>query len=372
MIRNDDHWVSVVDAFGDAALGGDWLQALEALGDACGAERGELIGVGADRALPFNWMSRIDMEPINAELTAIGGGHPDVNPRVARGIRDPLLAGWHDAACSTEDELRRNFAYADICRRWDIPYGSQATLLRNDGMLIGLAVLRTERQGRPEAADRQAFEALAPQVRAAVRAQLALEGQGAALIGGTLEAIGAAAFVCDGAGRVCAHTPAAEIALSRGLLRLRGQRLAAARDEDSRALEAGVRRAVSAPEPGTGDPFQTLVLRDPRDPGEIEVVDLVPLPRRPFAFGFQPRAVAVVRGAEGSRGRFPELLRLAFRLTPSEADVAVRLVEGETREAIAIGRGASVETVRSQVRSLLAKVGVRRTGELTAKLGRLR
>ncbi len=372
MIRSDDHWLAVVDSFGEAALGGDWLQALEGLGDACGAERGELIGVGADRAVPFNWMSRVDMGPINAELMAVGGGHPDVNPRVGRGIRDPILTSWHDAACATDEELRRNFGYADICRRWDIPYGSQATLLRNDGMLIGLAVLRTEAQGRPERADRQAFEALAPQVRAAVRAQLALEGQGAALVSGAMEAIGAAAFVCDGAGRVSAHTPAAEAALSRGPLRLRSQRLTAVRDEDARALDAAVRRAAAGPDPRGGDPFQTLVLRDPEHLGEVEVVDVVALPRRPYAFGFQPRAMVVVRGGRDADVRFPELLRLAFGLSPAEADVAVRLASGETREAIAEGRGASVETVRSQVKSLFAKVGVGRTGELTAKLNRLR
>ncbi|MGA0607278.1 helix-turn-helix transcriptional regulator [Phenylobacterium sp. VNQ135] len=372
MILNDEHWLDVADELGAAALGGDWLRALEALGDACGADRGELIGVGADRALPFNWMSRVDLEAINAELVAVEGGDPRFNPRVARGIRDPLLAAWHDAACSTDEELRRNFAYADVCRRWDIPFGSQTTLLRNDGMLIGLAVLRTERQGRPEAADRAAFEALAPQVRAAVRTQLALEGQGAALVGGALEAVGIAAFVCDGTGRVCANTPAAEAVLSRGLIRLRGGRLAAAHDADARLLDTAVRRAVGPGDPRAGERFETFVLRDPALMAQVEVVDVMPLPRRPFAFGFEPRALVVVRGGRDGDGRFADVLRVAFGLTQSEADVALRLLDGDSREAIAEGRGVSVETVRSQVKSLFGKLGVSKTTELNAKLNRLR
>lgn len=372
LIANDEHWLAVADLFAEAALGGDWPTALNALADAAGAARGELIGVGADRTMPFNWITRIDLEAINAEFLTIDGGSPAVNPRVNRGVRSGLLESWHDVACSTDEELRRNFAYADFCRRWDIPYGSQTNLMAGDGLLIGLATLRTEAQGRPEAADRRAFESLAPQIRAAVRTQMALEGQGAALVGGALEAVGVAAFVCDASGRVQVHTPAAEAALRRGVLRLRGGRLGAQRDEDARALEAAVRRAVYGLTPNGPPLLDTVVLRDPVLGGGVEVVDVVTLPPRPYAFGFQPRALAIVRGARREAGEIVHVLRLAFGLSPAEAEIAVRLADGESREEIAEARGASIETVRSQVKSLFAKVGVRRTGELAAKLNRLR
>lgn len=372
VIANDEQWLAVADLFAGAALGGDWPAALDALADATGAERGELIGVGADYTLPFNWITRLDLEAINHEFVQIHGGDPAINPRVRKGIRSGLLECWHDVACSTDEELRRNFVYADFCRRWDIPYGSQTNLMVGDGMLIGLATLRTERQGRPEAADRHAFETFAPHIRAAVRTQIALEGQGAGLVGGALEAVGVAAFVCDGAGRVQAHTPAAEAALRRGLIRLRGRRLTAVRDEDARALEAAVQRVVGGLAP-LGQPLlDTVVLRDPELVGGVEVVDVVGLPPRPFAFGFQPRALAIVRGARREAGQLVHVLRLAFGLSPAEAEIALRLSEGESREEIAEVRGASIETVRSQVKSLFAKLGVRRAGELAAKLNRLR
>lgn len=372
MIANDDQWLAVADLFAEAALGGDWPTALNALADATGAARGELIGVGADRAVPFNWITRIDLDTINQEFATIDGGDPSINPRVHKGIRSGLLESWHEVACSTDEELRRNFAYADFCRRWDIPYGSQTNLMVGDGMLIGLATLRTEQQGRPEADDRRAFETLAPHIRAAVRTQIALEGQGAALVGGALEAVGIAAFVCDATGRVQAHTPSAEAALRRGVLRLRGGRLGARRDEDARRLEAAVRRAVYGLTP-LGEPrLDTVILHDPTLIGGVEVVDVVTLPPRPYAFGFQPRALAVVRGARREAGEIVHVLRLAFGLSPAEAEIAVRLADGESRDEIAEGRGASIETVRSQVKSLFAKLGVRRTGELAAKLSRLR
>lgn len=368
MIANDEHWTAVADLFAAAALDGSWPVALEGLADACGAERGELIGVGADRAVPFNWMTRMDPSGLD-EFVGMGGGDPARNPRVRMGLRAPLLASWHDVRCATEDELRRNFDYADYCRRWDIPYGSQSTLMRDDGMLIGLAVLRGERRGVPQAEDRRAFESLVGQVRAAVRTQITLEGQGPALLAGALESAGVAAFVCDGAGRARAHTPAAEGALRRGLLRLRGGRLDAARDEDGRALEAAVLRAArgTAPRPL----LQTLVLRAPGDPAAFEVVDVAALPLRPHGLGFEPRALVIVRGARRD-DQLPELLRQVFGLSPAEADIAVRLARGESREAVAALRGVSLETVRSQVKALFAKLDIGREGELAARLDRLR
>lgn len=371
MITGEEQWLSVADLFSAAALGGDWHAALNALADACGAERGELIGVGADRAVPFNWMTRFDPAGLQ-EFVVLRGGDPQINPRVWMGLRAPILEAWHDVQCSNDAELRRNFVYADYCRRYEIPYGSQTTLLRDDGMLIGLAVLRSEARGVPQAEDRRAFEVLAPQVRAAVRTQMALEGQGAALAAGALETLGIAAFVCDGSGRVRALTPAAEESLGRGVVRLRQGRLGAARDEDTRALEVALAAAVRGLAAPGDRPLRTLVLRDPEAPLSVEVVDVVTLPARPFAFGFEPRALVTVRGARREDPNLSEVLKLAFALTPAEADIAVRLADGESREAIAQARGASVETVRSQVKSLFGKLGVSRAGELSARLTRLR
>jgi DNA-binding CsgD family transcriptional regulator len=51
----------------------------------------------------------------------------------------------------------------------------------------------------------------------------------------------------------------------------------------------------------------------------------------------------------------PGLLCDLFGLTKAEAEVAVALSDGGTAEDVARRRGVSLETVRSQIRSILGK-----------------
>lgn len=55
-------------------------------------------------------------------------------------------------------------------------------------------------------------------------------------------------------------------------------------------------------------------------------------------------------------------------LTAAEADVAARLVRGQSRRAIAEARNVSMHTVDTQIRALLEKLGVDSTSELVAVL----
>jgi DNA-binding CsgD family transcriptional regulator len=57
-----------------------------------------------------------------------------------------------------------------------------------------------------------------------------------------------------------------------------------------------------------------------------------------------------------------------FDLTPAEARVARSIASGKTIESIATDGGVSRETVRSHVRSVLAKTGCDRQAEIVALL----
>src|SRR5258705_8900623 len=70
------------------------------------------------------------------------------------------------------------------------------------------------------AAEGGALRAIPPETLGIVVGQLALEKQGAVLIGAALGALGIAAFICDGLALVCALTPVAEAALANGRIRL--------------------------------------------------------------------------------------------------------------------------------------------------------
>ena len=66
----------------------------------------------------------------------------------------------------------------------------------------------------------------------------------------------------------------------------------------------------------------------------------------------------------------PAVLAEQFGLTGAEAAVAAGLVAGETIEAMAGGRRVSRETVRGQVKSVMAKAQVRSQGQLVGVLSR--
>lgn len=370
MLRSDDQWLEVSDLFGAAALGEGWGPALNRFADACGGAHGQLIGVSAEPAIRFNWLPRMDSTTLD-EFVETGGVEPAKNPRARMGLRLPVLEAWHEADCAVEAQPGLGSSYADFCRRYDIPHGSQTNLVRDRSGLISLAVLRTQAQGLPDAEDRRAFEALAPQARSAVKFQLALEGRSAELLAGALEGLGRPAFVCDSLGLVRDMTPQAEALLQAGIVRLRQGRLSAGECPAGRRLEAAITRAQSGVLSPGQERVDTVVLSR-QDPDLVEVVDVIALPKAYYAFGFEPRVLVVARGPGRRQGEIEQLLQEAYALTASEARIAARLGDGESPDAIAHTRHVSSTTIRAQLRSIYQKMDLNRQVELAARISRFR
>src|SRR5690606_4992358 len=86
------------------------------------------------------------------------------------------------------------------------------------------------------------------------------------------------------------------------------------------------------------------------------------------AFGAESLALLMFHRPGRARHIDPVVVAEAFGLTPAEARVAARLADGLNAEQIAVERSASLLTVRTQIRSILAKTGVRRQPELVRML----
>lgn len=368
MVRCDEDWLRLADAFNAAALGaGDWLEALAGLARATGSRAGELIGLGSANTVPFNWVS--DLGPDWAqEFIAVGGGDPAVNPIVRAGAALPELAVRASHEFITREERRTNPFLHGHVRHYDIPYVCLTPLLKEQGALVGLAVMRSQSQGEIDARQRHVFESMAPLIRSAVRTQMTLEHQGAKLMVGALEALSMAVFVCDRDGAVKALTPAAEALVSGPALHLKGGMLSAPAASDTRALSNALRAATGGLQRPGAPLASTLVIRGD---DQSLVLEVLPLPRSEHAFNFEPRALVVVRGAEAHGDRKRAVLAGAYRLTASEIDIALRLARGESPQHIAHAREASLGTVRSQLKTIFAKLGVSRQAELVARVTQL-
>lgn len=342
-----------------------WNMALRLFARRTGSSRAQLLGLG-DEATLFNFMPDIDAA-YQREFLEIEGWRPEVNWRVAASGRPmEILSEVHyDIArqhSGTDD-------YEEHVRKWDGVHGCQTVLVEGEGLLVGLASLRSEREGRSEGRDQKLFAAGATYALAAVRMQQAMAQRGAAMTVGAFDAIGVAAFLIDRHGAVAALSSAAEAIVgdrSDGALCLRRGRLGATRRDADAALQAALSRALG------GEAMQQQWIGSPQDSeGGGVLCELFRLPRREWDFGFDPRVLVVARRAADIPATRTVPLRAALGLTEAEAEIALRLANGEAREDIAAARGTSAQTLGTQIKSILRKSDVGREAELTALVNRL-
>ncbi|MHA4836308.1 helix-turn-helix transcriptional regulator [Sphingopyxis sp. MSC1_008] len=349
-----------------------WNAALRLFARRTGSSRAQLLGLGDDATL-FNFMPDIDAA-YQREFLEIEGWRPEVNWRVAASGRplEILSEAHYDVArqhSGTDD-------YEEHIRRWDGVHGCQTVLVEGEGLLVGLAALRSERDGRTGRRDRKLFAAGATYALAAVRMQQAMAQRGAAMTVNAFDAIDVAAFLIDRRGAVAALSGAAEAIVgdragggADGALRLRRGRLGAARRDADAALQAALGRALN------GEAMQQLWIGSPQEGGREGggglLCEIFRLPRREWDFGFDPRVLVVARRAADIPAMRIVPLRAALGLTEAEAEIALRLANGEAREDIAAGRGTSAQTLGTQIKSILRKSDVAREAELTALVNRL-
>lgn len=334
---------------------GRWLGALDVMAREVGASHGQLIGVGGDRDVSFNLVTNFDTAALQ-EFVAMGGASPQLNYRVAAAERqiasghyDPLVFERHYDEVITTLPSRR---YVEWCQEIDIPFGCQANLVIDGFGIIGLAALRTRRDGRTRAADRATFARAAEAARRAVRLQERLEGEQARFLAGAFEAIGICAFLIDRHGRLLTRTARAEELLDAGDVTLANGQLAA--PGRPLTLQQAIAALVSEDQ-GLG--HVRLQIDRPADRAPL-LFEGFRLPRREWSFGRLPRAVLIANPPRRDRAGVATFLQALYRLTGAEADIALRLVEGRSREQIQTDRSVTAETLKGQIKGIYLKCGV--------------
>lgn len=344
-----------------------WMAALRLFAKATRSSRAQIVGIG-DAAALFNVMTDVDPD-YQREFMEIGAWRPDVNWRVAASgaVMEVLSERHYDVARAHV----ASSTYDDHCRKWGGAFGAQTVLVQETGQLVGLAILRDEGEGRTRANDRRIFADGAEHALAAVRMQRAMAHRGVQLLAGTLESLGLAAFLLDRDGRVAALTPQADMLASQrdgDVLRLRGTRLGAIRSDA--ALQMAIGRAL-APEAYPPVHVQQLWLDAARDGAPGMRCDVIRLPRREFAFGFDPRVMVVAHDAADLTNVTLAPLRQALGLTEAEAEIALSLANGMDRDRIAAERTTTAQTLTTQIKSIFRKSDVTREAELVALVNRL-
>lgn len=359
MLRSEDELQATIELFRLAALGrASWEDAMAALATACNGASANL-GASEDGILQYYWTSEIDP----AVLVELGEAatSEEHNPRMWLASQAAPLQPVDGVDFASDDWVRRFPVYGEVCRKYDLGFGSLMTLKAAGRDYIGMAVIRTEKQGHGSSADADALTTLAPYLKDAVMLRRMVEDQGALMTCGAIEAMGAAAFLCDAGGKVRNLTPSAEALVDgRGPLTLKAQVLGCRSPESARTLSSAIELAARNP----ATPVRTIVVKDER--GVPLVLDVAALPPLPGMLAFTPRAIVTARPP---RPPAPAgILMTVYGLTQAEADVARALAQGDARESIAERRGVAVGTIRAQLKGIFGKLGVSREAELIAKI----
>ena len=341
---------------------------MKALAGHTRSARGELVIFGDDNSVPFNWITDLS-EEAHREFIEMDGGNPEVNIRIAA-AKGPFEISYEVDYDEAGARLRSD-VYEDYSRRHDLMHGCQTVLSQDRRSLIGLAVMRTMRDGRTTEDDREAFASLAPYVLNAVKMQQSVKHQAALMIAGAFDAMNRPAFVLDSTRTVRAQSEAATVLMREDRrIGVSQGRLSALALDDDRRLQAAIYRAIEAR--GAGLPGGSQVaLRGENGPLDTLVAEVFPLPRQEWAFGHEPCILVTVKSlSQPDRGR-RDNLRDMLGLTPAEADVALAVAGGLSREQIAALRGTSLDTVNTQMKSLFRKSDVNREAQLAALLNQL-
>lgn len=345
---------------------GGWVAALEALASATHSARAQLIGVGGPAQIIFNHVANPGDNQHATEFVAINGGSPDVNWRVA--LATQPFAVVHEAQYQALRGHRQFGVYNDFARKYDIMHGCQMVLANDASGLLALTTLRSEADGMSSPDDLALFGAIAPTVLKAIRLQQAVEHQGANLLAGALEAMDAAAILLGSAGTVIAMTPAAaDLAGSQEVLAVRGGILRATDRASDARLQKGLAKLLG---PASGMTAGRLWLASPNAASRGLVCELFGLPARDWNFGAAPTVLVSLRRLDGGDADIT-MLRQAFDLSPAEAEIAVLLAQGLSRDEIALRRQVSSQTVASQIKAIFRKADVRRQAQLVALVARL-
>lgn len=371
LIPDEEQYDQCVSEFYSAAAGnGSWSRACGALAQFLDVWSIQITGIDKrTRATRFSWDG--GSVPAVVWLEYFTRYHLQ-NPRIPATANLPVGTWFHDHEHFPAPVFEQPFY-----REFLVPYGgkfcSATKLLDDDEMFVVIAA--HTRRGRPPLAPSQVtlLERFRTHLVQAIDVYRRLQrGSAESLIARTmLDALAQPVVLVDDTlyihhtNRAASEllSSASSLFESNGALRCRypddGERLVLA----LRRLGIAGRAAAE-----TDDIEDHVLLRFGADSQAAELLGIA-VGVRPdetmAVFGETNRAILLLHPVNGGAVSVdPLIISYAFGLTPAEAQVAASLAAGGSLSSIAAERGVSLETVRTQLKTIYAKVGVSRQAAL--------
>lgn len=339
--------------------------------------------------LPQQWIPVLDELSHLADgnggmLFASSGPHTHwiASEELARGMSDYVAQGWpartdrpqrlfaarhagflNDLDVYTREEMDREPVFVEFLRPRGYGWGTATAIEVPTGQAIVLNVERRYSRGPVERHIIRQLDKLRPHLAraASLSAQLSLERMKVAAL--TLDLVGLPAAMLDGQGRALAVNSGFD-RLMPEMVQQRQRRLTLVNKRADALFAEALQRV--APDGDAASVRSIPVAADEMHPAAI--VHLVPVRRSAHDLFTAAHSVMIITPVLPKTVPTADLLQGLYDLTPAEARVARAVAERRTIDAIAASFGLSRETVRTQVKAVLAKTGVSRNIDLATLL----
>jgi DNA-binding CsgD family transcriptional regulator len=350
--------------FGDAALDPSlWPEIMEQLCTAVGA-RGAVLLQSDLRTPDVPRTSGLD-HYLRSYFTE---GWHERDIRAERGV--PLLLNGEkviiDQDILTPEEIERAGLYAESLipngLRWFAAIGFWA-----GPALWGLSIQRTSQEGPFEREEKPLLARLSQRLTEAATLSQAVGRVALSNAVNALNLVTQPALALDRFGLVLAINAAAD-ALFDDQLRVVNRRLLVCDQRAKAALAALIDRLRTVPDTAALPVAPIVVRRPPKRPIIIRVLPIDGAARSPF---LGARVLLVFSDLGRPLNTTTDVLAETFGLSPAEARLASRMAGGISLEEAAGELAITRETARNQLKSIFAKTGTHRQGELVALLAKL-
>jgi len=343
-----------------AAVPEVWPTAIARLAQIAGCTGGLLF---AHSDLGTNWVTSEEFAPVFERF--MEQGWMNRNARMAGLLAHGGTGFITDHDLFTDEELECVPLYTDFMRPEGYGWGTATHVRAASGENIVFTLERKFELGPVSRREVEVLDGIRPHLaRAAVLASK-LQMQRAQASLDSFERAGSPAALIGTQGNVTATNPSLETLLGQVVIRAR-DKIAL---EDGRANKLLQQALADLAHDRLGDTRSIPVPR--RDDSPAFIIHVLPIRRQAHDIFSRAQAMLVVTTSDRSVRIETSLLCELYDLTRAEATVANRILEGLSVNEIAGDHRVSRETVRSQVKKILAKTGCRSQADFVRRLAPL-
>ncbi|MFZ1294218.1 MAG: helix-turn-helix transcriptional regulator, partial [Pseudomonadales bacterium] len=267
-----------------------------------------------------------------------------------------------------DSELLASAYYRDYLEPIGLFHILGIDIVETDGLIAKLRIARRRCEDAFDDVHKALCEHFLPHLRRAIRIHIRLNRAESErdLYAGAVDQLAVATIILDGKGRVLStNGMAAEMLRSKdGIAIDKRQQLQVSDRAVKDQLRQMVAVAISAQMSGETSMAHALRVSRPSGLPDLGLV-VRPVPRSEWSEGQGHPTVAIfISDPQRQENTSRRMLEELFKLTPAEANLAIKLARGLSIAGVSAEQNISRHTSRAQLKSIFAKTGVTRQAEL--------